>query len=166
MRMHRRKDDPREPGDRGREETVKLSDAASFLLDECRMVLPGIQSLFGFQLIAVFSEGFHQRLAEYEQVLHLGAIALIGLAIALIMTPAAVNRRLDPRVVTSGFVELGARLLMWSMAPLALGLCLDFYLVARVITGSVEVVWLAVLLLALFLALWWWLPRRLRSRLR
>ena len=129
-------------------------------------MLPGIQSLFGFQLIAVFSEGFHQRLAEYEQVLHLGAIALIGLAIALIMTPAAVNRRLDPRVVTSGFVELSARLLMWSMAPLALGLCMDFYLVARVITGSVEVLWLALLLLALFFTLWWLLPRRLRGTLR
>jgi hypothetical protein len=150
----------------GERQRLELFQAAELLQEECRMVLPGIQSLFGFQLIAVFSEGFHQRLAEYEQVLHLGAIALIGLAIALIMTPAAVNRRLDPRVVTSGFVELGARLLMWSMAPLALGLCLDFYLVARLITGSLEVVWLAVLLLALFLALWWWLPRRLRSRLR
>jgi len=145
---------------------LDLFQAAELLLEECRMVLPGIQGLFGFQLIAVFSEGFHARLDPFEQDLHLGAIALIGLAIALIMTPAAVNRRLDPRMVTSGFVELGARLLMWSMAPLALGLCLDFYLVARVITGSVEVVWLAALLLALFLALWWLLPRRLRGRLR
>jgi len=150
----------------GERQGLELFQAAELLLEEARMVLPGIQSLFGFQLIAVFSEGFHQRLAEYEQVLHLGAIALIGLAIALIMTPAAVNRRLDPRVVTSGFVELSARLLMWSMAPLALGLCMDFYLVARVITGSVEVLWLALLLLALFFTLWWLLPRRLRGTLR
>jgi hypothetical protein len=52
------------------------------------------------------------------------------------------------------------------MLPLALGLCLDFYLVARVITGSVEVVWLAGLMLAVFLGLWGYLPRRLRERLK
>ena len=82
------------------------------------------------------------------------------------MTPAATHRQLNPCLVTYRFIVLSTRLLLWSMLPLALGLCLDFYLVARVITGSVEVVWLAVLLLGLFLVLWWWLPRRLRSRLR
>lgn len=29
-----------------------LSDSVSHMLEECRMVLPGIQALFGFQLIA------------------------------------------------------------------------------------------------------------------
>jgi xanthine/uracil/vitamin C permease (AzgA family) len=144
---------------------LDLFQAAELLLEECRMVLPGIQGLFGFQLIAVFSEGFHARLDAFEQDLHLGAIALIGLAIALIMTPAAINRRLDPRIVSAGFVALSARLLLWSMLPLALGLCLDFYLVARVITGSVHVLWLALPMAAVFLALWWWLPRRVRARL-
>jgi hypothetical protein len=144
---------------------LELFQAAELLLEECRMVLPGIQSLFGFQLIAVFSDGFHQRLADYEQDLHLLAITLIGVAIALIMTPAAVHRQLDACVVTRRFIALSARLLLWSMLPLALGLCLDFYLVARVISGSVEVLWLAVLLLVVFFALWGYLPRRLRRHL-
>ena len=39
-------------------ERVKLSQAASYLLDECRMVLPGVQAIFGFQLIAVFNQRF------------------------------------------------------------------------------------------------------------
>jgi hypothetical protein len=38
-----------------RAEELTLTDAAGRLLDECRMVLPGIQALFGFQLIAVFN---------------------------------------------------------------------------------------------------------------
>jgi len=145
---------------------LELFQAAELLLEECRMVLPGIQGLFGFQLIAVFSEGFHQRLAGYEQDLHLGAIALIGIAIALIMTPAATHRQLNPCLVTYRFIVLSTRLLLWSMLPLALGLCLDFYLVARVITGSTQVLWLAVLLLAVFAALWGYLPTRLRETLR
>jgi hypothetical protein len=32
---------------------LSLSEASSQLLNECRMVLPGIQTLLGFQLIAV-----------------------------------------------------------------------------------------------------------------
>src|SRR3982751_3006850 len=83
-------------GPKQERQELELFQAAELLLEECRMVLPGIQSLFGFQLIAVFSDGFHQRLSGYEQDLHLGAIALIGVAIALIMTPAAVHRQLDP----------------------------------------------------------------------
>ena len=34
---------------------LTLAEAAQALLDECRMILPGIQALFGFQLIAVFN---------------------------------------------------------------------------------------------------------------
>jgi hypothetical protein len=146
-------------------QSLELFQAAEMLLEECRMVLPGIQGLFGFQLIAVFSEGFHRRLQGYEQDLHLLAIALIGIAIALIMTPAATHRQLDPCVVTRGFIDLGTKLLLSSLLPLALGLCLDFYLVARVIVGGVEVAWLAVLLLAVFVGLWWLLPRWFRRRM-
>jgi hypothetical protein len=149
----------------GERQELELFQAAELLLEECRMVLPGIQSLFGFQLIAVFSDGFHQRLSGFEQELHLGAIALIGVAIALIMTPAAVHRQLDPCVVTRRFIALCTRLLLWSMLPLAVGLCLDFYLVARLITGSVAVLWLSVMLLAVFVGLWAYLPRRLRRTL-
>jgi hypothetical protein len=149
----------------GGRQQLELFQAAELLLEECRMVLPGIQGLFGFQLIAVFSEGFHRRLTGFEQDLHLVAIALIGVAVALIMTPAAVHRQLNPCAVTRAFIGLSTRLLLWSMLPLALGLCLDFYLVARLITGREEAAALSALLLVLFVALWWILPRRLRKRL-
>ena len=38
------------------------SDTVTHLLEECRMVLPGIQALFGFQLIAVFNAAFWEKL--------------------------------------------------------------------------------------------------------
>jgi hypothetical protein len=72
-------------------EELPLSKAGEYLLDECRMMLPGIQALFGFQLITVFSPGFGERLEPHEQVVPLVAIALIALAVALIMTPAALH---------------------------------------------------------------------------
>ena len=52
------------------------------------MVLPGMQALFGFQLIAVFNSSFAERLQPLQQRLDLASIALVVVAIALIMTPA------------------------------------------------------------------------------
>ena len=91
---------------------------------------------------------------------HLVAIVLTSLAIALVMAPAATHRQTDPCEVTLAFIRLGSRLLLWSMAPLALGLCIDFYLVARVITGSVAMAWSAAGLFLVLVWFWYLLPRR------
>ena len=48
-------------------EELSLSKAAEYLLEECRMVLPGIQALFGFQLVAVFNQSFGEKLSSGEQ---------------------------------------------------------------------------------------------------
>ena len=61
------------------------------------MVLPGVQALFGFQLIAVFNTGFAEKLSHGEQRVHLLALALVAMAGALIMTPAAYHRQTSPR---------------------------------------------------------------------
>jgi hypothetical protein len=54
---------------------------------------------------------------------------------------------------------------MASMVPLAVGLCLDIYLVARVIVGTRSVaVTVAMFLLAVFVVLWLLLPRLSRTR--
>src|SRR4026209_578344 len=96
-------------------EELPLSKAAEYLLDECRMVLPGIQALFGFQLIAVFNSAFDQKLNASEQKLHLLATGLIAVAVAIIMTPAALHRQTGPYAVTDTFVRMSSRLLLWSM---------------------------------------------------
>ena len=61
---------------------LSLSEASSQLLNECRMVLPGIQTLLGFQLIAVFQPPFTE-LPRATQRLHLFAILCVVLAIGL-----------------------------------------------------------------------------------
>jgi DMSO reductase anchor subunit len=111
---------------------LKLYEAAQTLLDECRMVLPGIQALFGFQLIAVFNQRFED-LGGAEQGLHLIAIALVAVAIAIVMTPAAFHRHQGSRTVSSTFIHVTSFLLLISMVPLAVGLCIDFYVIARLI---------------------------------
>src|SRR4051812_21763769 len=89
---------------------LPLEKSGEYLLQECRMVLPGMQTLFGFQLIAVFNPGFGQKLTSGEQKLHLLATILVTVAIALIMTLAAYHRQARPRHVTQTFVDLASRL--------------------------------------------------------
>lgn len=145
-------------------EDVSLAAAANHLLEECRMVLPGIQALFGFQLVAVFSSGF-DALKAHGKVLHLIATALVAIAVALIMTPAALHRQSTPRRITADFIALSSRFLLLSMFPLAVGICLDFYLIAGLMVDARLALPLAVALFVLFMALWYALPR-IRRKVR
>jgi hypothetical protein len=144
-------------------ERLSLEQAASHLLEECRTIVPGVQAVFGFQLIAVFNTGFGQRLSGGEQRLHLGAVALVIVAMGLVMGPAALHRQAEPRSVSERFLRVSSRLLMWSMVPLALGISLDVYLVAHVILADTgEAVALAGVLLVVLGTLWFVLPRSRR----
>jgi hypothetical protein len=141
-------------------ETLSLADAVTHLLEECRMVLPGVQALFGFQLIAVFSPGFSERLSRMETCLHLLALALVAIAGALIMTPAAYHRQTHPREASARFLRLGGQLLLGAMIPLVGGIALDFYLIAHIILGDMRfAVAASVALAAVFVGCWFVLPR-------
>src|SRR5207237_5558269 len=89
---------------------------------------------------------------------HLIAIGLTGLAVGLIMTPAALHRH-SRRHVTSLFLRVSGRLLVSSMVPLALSLCLDFYLIGRIITGREEFAVASAALFVVLIGLWFVLPR-------
>jgi len=135
------------------------------ILDEARMVLPGIQALFGFQLIAVFTEGF-RRLAGVERLAHLGSLLLVTIAIALIMTPAAYDRIVGEPRVSRRFITLASRLVTSAMVPLMLGVALEIYVVSLTVLGDPRLaVGVALAVALLFAALWFALPwlRRMAS---
>ena len=140
-------------------EELSLSDAVTHLLEECRTVLPGMQALFGFQLIAVFNSTFSQKLSSTEQLLHLVAIGLVVIAIALVMAPAAYHRRTGAKRVTEDFVVVATRLLLLSMFPLMIAICLEFYLIAHLVLHRAVISGiLSLVLLLVFFTLWFALP--------
>ncbi len=152
---------PRPTG--GDVEQLSLEKAATHLLEECRMVLPGVQALLGFQLIAVFNAPFRQLLSLREQLVHLGAMLCVVLAVALIMAPAAIHRLREPSSVSRGYLRLSTRLLMAGMIPLAAGTTADVYLIARIIAQSVIVAaCCASFCVIAFALLWAVLPARAR----
>jgi hypothetical protein len=143
---------------------ASLEQETRTIIEETRMVLPGIQAVFGFQLIAVFNNGF-QDLKPVEQLLHLAALLLVAIAIALIMAPASYHRIAEKGIVSRRFVELGSRLLALAMLPLMLGLSMDLFVVSRLILNSLSIsIGIASMALCLFFALWYvfpWMERRL-----
>lgn len=109
-----------------------LEEQATHTESEARMLLPGVQTILGFQLMAVFNQRFEQFSRE-EQVLHFAAFLLTALTMALMMAPAAYHRQAQRDRVTRRFVDLSSRLLMISMIPFTAGMCLDTYLIGRLI---------------------------------
>jgi hypothetical protein len=138
-----------------KERTEKMARAA---IEEARIVTPGIQALFGFQLVAAFSERFRQ-LGPIEQGLHFLALSLVALSVALIMTPAAYHRIAEPGSVSSFFVRLVSWLIAIAMVPLAIAICLDVYIIGHLIFGSQgSSIAAACVLFAVFAALWFAFP--------
>ncbi len=138
---------------------LDLNEAVTHLLEECRMVLPGIQALFGFQLVAVFNQAF-EKLTRIEQTVHLAALVLVAMSVALVMTPAAYHRQTGQRMVTQHLLTITTRLLLWSMFPLMLGICIDVDLIERLIIGNAFIsALIALLLFCFFFSLWFLWPR-------
>jgi len=137
-----------------------MQEATRNVLEECRMVLPGIQALFGFQLIAVFNRSFSTILSPAEQRIHLLALGMSSLAIALVMGPAAYHRQVHPQAVSKRHLRVSSVMLTLGMFPLWLAIVIDFYLVARVICGNVPLAaTLAGIVAGVFAGLWFIFPR-------
>jgi hypothetical protein len=150
------------------ERPASLEEETRTTIEEARMVLPGIQALFGFQLIAVFNTRFHD-FSNLEQFLHLVALLLVALAIALIMTPAAYHRIAERGIVSRRFVDLASRFLESALMPLILGISLDLFLLGRLILNNVALsATIACMMFLVFFGLWYLFPwtrsmRRVRS---
>jgi uncharacterized protein DUF6328 len=153
------------PAGVGRKQEISLDTAASHLIEECRMVIPGVQALFGFQLIAIFNQGFEEKLSEPVQVVHLVALILTALSMALVMTPAAIHRIAEPMSVSERFLWMASNLLLAGMVSLALGVALDVFVVTTALTASnVIAVGVGVSALLVFFVFWLYVPRHERDK--
>jgi hypothetical protein len=151
--------------EREQDKEVKLEDAVSFALDEARMILPGIQALFGFQLVAVFNQRFADIFDEPGQLLHLAALVLVALSCALAMTPAAVHRQVHRGRVSTRLLDLSSLFIGAAMIPLMTAISIDVALVGYAVTGSTALATVLGAMCALvFIALWIVVPQIRKRR--
>jgi hypothetical protein len=146
-------------------EQESLKDEMRNVVEETRMVIPGVQALFGFQTMAVFNQRFED-LPDAAVHAYLAGLALLALAIALLMAPAAFHRMSERGQVSRSLIDLASRLLTWGMVPLMLGIALDIdVVVLAVLDDSAIAAAAGFAALALFTLLWFVLPA-LRHRPR
>jgi hypothetical protein len=140
--------------DEEKESGAKLKAKIEQVLTEIRVVLPGAQALLGFQFASLLVEGF-EKLPQSSKYVHFVSLSLIALAIIFMMTPAAYHRLVERGEQTEHFHRFASRMLLASMAPLALGITGAFYVVSQKITDSYAfAVAASLLMLALFYGLW------------
>jgi hypothetical protein len=139
---------------------LPLDKAASLVIDESRMIMPGIQALFGFQLVVIFSNTFTEKLNPFEQRLHLLAILLVVIATMIILTQAMYHRQTSEKEVAEEFIRVASRLLLLSMFPIVASMSIEVYLICRVILNSIAwALFFTIVMFSLFLILWIGLPR-------
>ena len=145
--------------------TPSLSERIKELLQETRIVLPGVQALLGFQFAAFLSEAF-ARLPPTAKAVHTASLMLLALAMILLMTPAPYRHLAEDGRDTPAVERVGSAFVLAALIPLALGLAGDFFVVLDKAGGGATP-WAgagaAVALLVTF-ALWFGVP--LLARLR
>jgi hypothetical protein len=105
------------------------------MLTEARVILPGAQALFGFQLAIVFTRSFAD-LPVVSMIMHATSLLLVTLTVVLLMAPAAYHRLVYAGEVSADMYRVGSALVTAATIPLALGLAADTYVVMTKITAS------------------------------
>jgi len=116
------------------------------------MVLPGVQALFGFQLIAAFNQRFSD-LDAFDRGIHFAALLLVALVVGLLMTPAAYHRLCERTAISVYFTTMSSRLIAASMVPLALAIALEVYVVGEIAFPELSSLWTGSFAAATFAAL-------------
>jgi hypothetical protein len=134
------------------------------LLTESRVLLPGAQALFGFQLTVLLTAEF-DKLPESWKLAHIFALCSIAIAVILLMAPAALHRITYRGRNSESFHRTGSAFVVAAAVPLALGISADIFVATAIALDSVAIgAAVAIALAALLAALWFVLPLALRHR--
>ena len=144
-------------------EQESLKDGMRNVIEEARMVLPGIQALFGFQTMAVFNQRFADMPPGVKEA-YLVALGLLIVSIGLLMTPAAYHRLAERGMVSRRMIRLSSILITTGMVPLMFAFAVDVYVVCIAAIDNHVVGVAAALASAVFLGCLWFAFPLLRKR--
>jgi hypothetical protein len=159
------------PVERGRHPVSPKSDDGSRLdrelnelLQELRVVLPGIQVLFAFLLAVPFSQQFG-KLTDGQRGVFFGAFIATSLASVLLLAPSVQHRMQWRQFDKERLLRASNRLALTGTALMAGAIDAVVYLVTDVLYGGAAPIVAAVVVAAAVLIIWWLSPL-VRSRQR
>jgi hypothetical protein len=127
------------------------------LLNELRVVLPGVQALFAFLLIVPFNERFAS-VTGSERGIYTVALLASAVACVLFITPAAFHRLRFRRHDKAQLLRIGNRCAIAGLLALAVAMIAGVYLVTELLFGAAVAVALTTVVALPIGALWWIVP--------
>jgi hypothetical protein len=127
------------------------------LLQELRVVLPGVQVLLAFLLTAPFQQRFAQLPGTLRNAFF-ASIACATVATALLIAPSVHHRLRWREGEKERLLQVANRLAIWGTVFLATAIVLALYVITNVLFASWIALLTAVLAVALFAWLWYALP--------
>jgi hypothetical protein len=123
------------------------------LLNELRVVMPGVQVLFGFLLTVPFQQRF-ETIDDFQRIVYFVTLLLVAAASAFLMGPSAFHRLTFREGQKPYLVRLGTRQTIVGMALLALAMNGVLLLLTDILFHTTMVVVTVTVATALFGWLW------------
>jgi hypothetical protein len=143
---------------------TSLHNRIDYVLTESRVMLPGAQALFGFQLLVPLMKSF-ETLPEPARLVHFAALGFVAIAVILLIAPAAVHRIAFGGEDDERFERLASSMVTAALVPFALGVASEIYVAAvRLLPASSAAGWAAAATACVLLGFWYILPLVLRAR--
>ena len=127
------------------------------LLQELRIVIPGVQILFAFLLTVPFSQGF-TKLTTVQQYVFFATLLCTAAATALLIAPSAHHRLLFRRGVREQRLQMGNTLAILGLVFLVPAMVGVVYVITDLIFGLTTALIVTVVMALSFLLLWFVLP--------
>jgi hypothetical protein len=127
------------------------------LLQELRIVIPGVQILFAFLLTVPFSQGF-TKLDSLQRGVFFATLLCTAAATALLIAPSAHHRLLFRQGVRERRLRMGNTLTILGLAFLVPAMVGVVYVITDLIFGLTMALIVAPVMALSFLLLWFVLP--------
>ena len=119
---------------RDESEGERLDRQLAELLQELRVILPGVQVLFAFLLTVPFTARFED-ITDTQRGVYVGVLLGTALATVLLMAPTALHRLRFRQRRKAQIVEVSHRLTIAGLAVLALAVSAAVFLIVDVVYG-------------------------------
>ena len=145
----------------GEKEHERMARELVELLQELRVVLPGVQVLFAFLLTVPFSARFGG-VSAAQQAVYFGTLVCTALSAALLIAPSAHHRILWRQQAREHRLRVANRLAIAGMVLLVPAMVGVIFVITDILFGSVPAAAATAAISAFFLYVWFVMPIRYR----
>lgn len=146
----------------GESEKERVDRELIELLNELRIVLPGVQVLFAFLLILPFQTGF-ERATDSQRIVYFVALLSSAVAGALLIAPSVYHRINFRRKVKEQMLFDANGMLIASTVFVAVGIVCSMYVITDLLFGPTAALVMVAISVAVFGVLWYALPMHRRG---